>query len=113
MGTPSTVRVPGSTPPARSRSSICRRILWETPSMKMLDCSQRPDQAGAKKRGGGKIGMESRYLDEVVAEGEQGVERAGTEIRDGELRAEARGVESVRGREPGGRRGGREENNIT
>ena len=42
--------------------------------------------------------MESRYLDEVVAEGEQGVERAGAEIRDGELRAEARGVESVRGR---------------
>ena len=60
--------------------------------MKMLDCSQRPDQAGAKKRGGGKIGMESRYLDEVVAEGEQGVERAGAEIRDGELRAEARAV---------------------
>ena len=36
-----------------------------------------------------------------------------SEIRDGELRAEARGVESVRGREPGGRRGGREEKKIT
>ena len=47
---------------------------------------------------GGKIGMESRYLDEVVAEGEQGVERAGAEIRDGELRGEAGRVESVRGR---------------
>ena len=92
-GTPSTVSAPLSTPPARSRSSICLRILCDTPSTNTLDWAEgeggqvRVRQSRTlEEMGDGIEGAKHTYLDEVVAEGEEGVEGADAEVRDVELR---------------------------
>ena len=95
------MRAPLSTPPACSRSSICLRILCDTPSTNTLDCGgggearqshieskpRLPYCSGKQRqRWGWDRRGRATHLDKVVAEGEEGVEGADAEIRDVELR---------------------------